>query len=408
MNSKMTSEPSVLQEALRTTTETLAAQLARPGDAPPDWSELQWRTARAVAGIHGVSALLATRLRWEGPPDWQQFVRDQKHHTRLRHERLAALRRSLDEQLQSAGIAGVALKGFELYARGFYGPGERPMADLDLLVRKPDLETATDILETLGFQRASTCWKHQTFIPRIAHRPGPIGEHGANDLKIELHEHVSERLPLSETDISDLVFPQHPRSGLNAYPSKAALMAHLLLHAAGSMTGRALRLIHLHDLALVSVSMTERDWTQLMIDTAGGPALWWALPPLSLTARYYADCIPESLLTILSAGSRWMLSRASRSYRLSDVSLSRLHIEAFPGIEWCQSLSETIRFVTHRVWPDRATVSMREDNVRYEAWASNNPWCELPHHRRVLRWVTTRPARPATMHALRAALEESP
>ena len=38
-----------LQHALRSTTETLASELACSSQEPPRWSELQWRTARAVA-----------------------------------------------------------------------------------------------------------------------------------------------------------------------------------------------------------------------------------------------------------------------------------------------------------------------------------------------------------------------
>ena len=57
---------SVLQRALRKTTETLAREVARPGPAVPDWSGFEWHIARAVVAIHGVSPLFAGALRWHG------------------------------------------------------------------------------------------------------------------------------------------------------------------------------------------------------------------------------------------------------------------------------------------------------------------------------------------------------
>lgn len=99
-----------------------------------------------------------------------------------------------------------------------------------------------------------------------------------------------------------------------------------------------------------------------------------------------------------------MLRRASRQYRLSDVSFSRLHIEAFPGVEWAQSLPEAFRYAVWRIRPDEETRVTYGQIVSTEAWASSSPWFQLPYYRRVLRWATSRPARPATMYAVHAAL----
>ncbi len=49
-------------------------ELAQPGEAAPDWSDFEWQLARAVAAMHGVSPLLATQLKWQGPPRWQPFL----------------------------------------------------------------------------------------------------------------------------------------------------------------------------------------------------------------------------------------------------------------------------------------------------------------------------------------------
>ena len=68
-----TAIPSIakLAAALRKTTEVLARELAVPSTGLPDWTDFEWHIARAVAAMHGVSALLRNRLRWEGPEAWQ-------------------------------------------------------------------------------------------------------------------------------------------------------------------------------------------------------------------------------------------------------------------------------------------------------------------------------------------------
>src|SRR5579859_6414913 len=124
-----------LQAALRKTTETLAQELAEPTDNVPVWSDFEWRIARAVSAMHGVSSLLSNALRWDGPAGWQQFLQEQQAHTAARHQRIQGLLSRIDGRACTDGIAVVALKGAELYASGLYVQGERPMADVDLLVR---------------------------------------------------------------------------------------------------------------------------------------------------------------------------------------------------------------------------------------------------------------------------------
>ena len=135
--------PKALQDALRKTTETLAHELAQPSDSAPEWSDFEWQIARAAAAIHGVSPLLSGALRWQGPAEWRQFLVQQKAQTAARHARIEELLRLIDTSAGAEGVCAVALKGAELHAMGLYAPGERPMADVDLLVRAADKERTT-------------------------------------------------------------------------------------------------------------------------------------------------------------------------------------------------------------------------------------------------------------------------
>ncbi len=216
--------PAALQAALRKITEGLANELGSPTQRVPDWSDSDWTVARAVAAIHGVSPLLSHALRWRGPADWVKFLEKQRAHTALRHGRLEGLLRLIDHHMREAGIAAVALKGVALHGLDIYRAGDRPMADVDLLVRPQDARGAVGVLERLGYSESGASWKERVFTPIDHQDPNALGEHAGNDIKIELHDRICERLPWRVTDISKLIHPAEPLPGCHGYPSKASLM----------------------------------------------------------------------------------------------------------------------------------------------------------------------------------------
>src|SRR5690606_31279172 len=123
----------VLARALRKTTEQLARELTQPSDSAPAWTELEWTVARAAATMQGITVLLAGSLRWRGPPSWESFLLEERERAVVRDLRIGQLLERLDATARDAGIACVALKGSALRELGIYRPGERPMADIDLL-----------------------------------------------------------------------------------------------------------------------------------------------------------------------------------------------------------------------------------------------------------------------------------
>jgi hypothetical protein len=395
--------PTAFQRTLCKITEALAGELACPTRCAPDWSDFEWNIARAVAAMHGVSPLLSTTMRWQGPPGWMTFLEEQRIHTAARHHRIAELLQQIDELGRATGIAAVALKGAALHAIGLYAIGERPMADIDLLVRPADAERMARLLETLGFYQDRVNWKERVFTPLVEHAVGGLGEHSSNNVKIELHERICERLPWRITDVTDCVFPAQARPGVNAYPSTASLMIHLLLHAAGAMAFQALRLLQLHDLAQLSSRMTEADWDQVLTQRRRG-GLWWAFPPLNLAARYFSSRIPSRVLAALADDCPFVLDRVSRRKILYQVSYSYPYVDAFPGIEWAQSFREALEYTVNRVRPSAELLALREQSAKSEAWAAQSQWERLSQGRRIVRWMTSRPPRAVTMHAVNAAL----
>jgi len=397
-----------LQTRLREVTETLITDLALPSSTTPGWSESQWRLARAAAAIHGISPLLARASRWQGPSGWHQFINEQRSHTEQRHVRIRDLLGRLDEAARTAGIALLALKGAALHELEIYRPGERPMADVDLLVQADIAARAARMLEQLGFHLSHTNWKHQVFVTEL--RPkNVLGENAANGMKIELHQRIAEALPRRAVDISVCLSSNSATPGLNYYPSRAALMLHLLLHAAGSMVFRALRCINLIDIARLSASMSARDWDELLaLESRLDEPIWWAYPPLATTARYYPAVIPKDVLSATSHRCQWLLKRTTRRRSACDSSLCYLPITAFPGIEWARSPREMLEYVYNRLIPDAQIRSLRESQATTEPAAANSTWSYTSQTRRIARWLISRPARAESLFPIQVALGQLP
>lgn len=391
-----------VRHGLRRITEAFAAELAGPGRATPAWSELEWRLATAVAVAHGVSPLLCHCCAWKHE-SWRRFLENQRDHVEQRHRRIDALLQQIDAGAREAALAVLPLKGAALHALGIYTPGQRPMADIDLLVREEDAAAATALLRKLGYVESFAQWKHRVFKPATGQPFAGLGEHRDTPVAIELHTRIRERLPVSMVDITTCIYPCAARPGLNPYPSSGALMSHLLLHAAGNMCGRSLRLLHLHDIARLATRLSASDWDVLWADANEPP--WWALPPLRLAARHYPEAVPAAVLTRLERDCPPLLRAISRRQTLTQVSSSELWLHAFAGIEWSRSVGEAGRYLKNRVHPTDEARQERADMARTQLWLQGQGWVTAPHRRRVLTWLTRPVPRMDMLYAVRAALE---
>jgi hypothetical protein len=227
-------------------------------------------------------------LHWRGPDGWQRFLNEQREQCIGRYLKIARLLDAIDAQAHCDNLAFVALKGAALHAIGIYAPGERPMGDIDLLIRPRDARAVASLLRACSYEAALSIGRHEVFQP-VARKAldTRLGEHVDNPIKIEVHTQIAERLPVAAVDITQYLWSPEMRAGLNGYPSIVPLMMHLLLHAAGNMRARALRHIQLHDIALLAARFDPGDWERLPAARPDGRSLWWALAPLMLTARYY-------------------------------------------------------------------------------------------------------------------------
>jgi hypothetical protein len=391
--------------ALRKVTELLARELASPSGEAPAWSEFEWLIAEAACAMQGISPALEGRLRWHGPPSFEAFLEAQHQHCLARHRLIEQLLRDMDAIARSAGVPFVALKGAALHGLGIYRPGERPMGDVDLLVRAEDRERMAQVLERCGYTHTFTSRRHQVFKPLRTPVPPNVrpGEHLDNPIKVEIHTRIAEPLPLTEIDITPLL-RHEPHPGLNAYPSRARLMMHLLLHASGNIRARALRCIQLHDIVLLAQNFERADFAEFADLQRACEGSWWAAAPLALAAHYYPQGLPKELGQPLGERCPALLRKALRRNRLTDVSWSNIYVQAFPGLEWSRSLGEAVGFARTRLWPDSIALAELKEGSAQIIGGESVPWYGLPHAQRILRWVFSRPPRVQTLLCVRAAL----
>lgn len=395
--------------ALRVTTERLARELETPTESPPDWNETEWAIARSAAAMQGISGLLANRLRWHGPPAWLAFLAAQREQMQLREALIDGLLGRIDAVARGMGVGCVGLKGSALRALAVYGTGERPMGDIDLLVRPADVPAIDAVMRELDYVQSSVVERHTTYEPR-ARAPidmiGAIGEHVVNPVTIEIHTLIAETLPVCKVDLTAQMIPALLSPGVNAYPSLAALWLHLVLHSAGNVKAHALRQIQLHDIAALSARLAAADWEALLTLARRGDALWWAYPPIALAVRYHACAVPPELMRALRTACPLLLRSLTDRQDLTEVSWSNLRISALPGLAWSRTPAEAFRYLRSRALPSDDTRKAIRAALDRLPHMQQIPWYQQSHAKRIARWLTSRPPRVQTLMSVTAALRQ--
>jgi hypothetical protein len=297
----------------------------------------------------------------------------------------------IDSAATDRGIPVMYLKGCALHALGIYQGGERPMADIDLLVRPADIGAMTGLLEHVGFSARGSSWKHREY----------ERERGAERVKLDVHTHLSERLAGRAVELTDISFGRNG-GGLRGYATKAALMRHLLLHMAGNMSTRWVRAIHLYDIARLVAQLTPKDWQE--VRSADWPARWCLYPPLLLVSRYFPRTIDPETLAELADTCPALLAHWARRQTLSDVSASNPDLPALPELTWCNSLGTLASYVKTRLVPERDVLDDLRGLAETADFAKDQRWFTMSHPMRIATWMFRRPIRPATLHAVRRGL----
>lgn len=170
---------------------------------------IDWRRLTALARQHRLRPILVhnlERLGAEPPPDWWARIRDDARHSAMRASVLSGELILLQRGLRARGIPSIAVKGPALGVLAHGSPLFRTMADLDLVVRERDFDSAFSLLHSRGYQPLPVV---DAEVRGFTHR--------GHSLRLEVHRRVDKRyLPLFPLD--DDVWSSPERVGVMGAP----------------------------------------------------------------------------------------------------------------------------------------------------------------------------------------------
>lgn len=328
----------------------------------------RWRqavTRDAVALRHAVSAfnvllpLLLWNVRRNGgdvPPLLRTYLRSAWMTEEMRWQRYRSICGEALGALREAGIPVIALKGSTLCESVYPLPVLRHSADIDVLLREPDLAPATELLARLG-------WRQRAPVDRAAPHQLPSFIHPSG-LPLELHHHLVlpyYRLPY------DRMWARSERAVVAGVEVRALSAADTLLHVcAHAMVGDERILRWVPDAWFVLDRHRDLDWTTL-VSTAAGARLGLSA---YVTLRYLATAIGapvprEALAELRTAAARtgFLGRSAARIAARPWPTGTAREIWARPG-----SRRQRLLLLWRRVFPSPVEFALRYD-LR---------WWELP------------------------------
>jgi hypothetical protein len=338
----------------------LAAQVA-------GWDDDAWETARWAIQVHGIGPLLhAAITTWPDAdalhPRLRSYLADQY---RLSGERVALLLHELAEILRAcrdARIPVLPLKGALLATSYYPGPGLRPMNDLDILARAEDEPRLLGALGRLGYEPIVRSWKHLT-LARPAGRGAIIsweGEHPANPRSLDLHTQLDELFWGLRYDITAAAWSGSDPGTLLGVETRlmrpATLLHHLAVHASSDTIARRVRLLHIHDIALVARAVDAAGWEQILAWARTQEARL-IYPALALTSRYY-PLVPDAVLLELRAGVPPALLRYLDTGGLDRFSFcNSAPLSIRERLVWFRPGREQIIALRHMLLPDAGEIA---------------------------------------------------
>lgn len=158
-----------------------------------NFKDTDWEDLVKIASSHLVLTTIYCRLKQKAllhllPQDLVTYLQDLTAINRNRNITIAAQINTISQLLQQHRINHVFLKGAALLIAGYYNDvGERMIGDIDLLVQNDDLEEASTLLRSNGYQYKSTTFGAKYFeyhhdIRLILNKNGIAA--------VELHRHI--------------------------------------------------------------------------------------------------------------------------------------------------------------------------------------------------------------------------
>jgi hypothetical protein len=365
-------------ERLAELTNSLAHWLpaSKGQETVSDWSKADWEAAVWVVYWQNALPWLALRVEESGvkPPDdtWQR-LRAIAAESRERSRRMLDNGVELLQTLEQVGIAAVPLKGAALAPLYYPDPLLRPMADLDILIRRPDLERGLEILSELGYRFYSRSAEDEVYLrgQRQANIWGADNVH-----PVELHYALREEYAGIGYDLAEQIWSNCRRGpywqGSKALlPDRRALLHHVCAHATSDWLIQRGRLMHLDDIRRLGRYMTATDWERFVKSVPAHGARF-VYPALAFTIRYTGLQVPAAVLDQLRVHCPSNLLTWIESTELAEASESNPTSRSALGFDLARRLalsrSDEMRFWLRSLFPRRWNLSKRYPRLTQSPW----------------------------------------
>lgn len=274
------------------------------------WGGAEWREAKQAALIHGIAPLLGASPEVErafaaAPEEFRAYLASQAALNAARVARMRGELNSILERAREAGLEVLPLKGAAILLAELLPVEQRPLNDLDFLVRPPGREPFEAILQALDYRLSAESPRHREFkchrfSTEVAFREG---EHPENPILVEVHTWAGQEMFSALR--ADITAPLWAHG-----KAPRGLLLHLAVHAGANAAKRRLRLIQLIDLARLAPAMVEDDWVWLRDAAQAAQAGALAATSLRLAERFAGLRVPPAAIPPAPHGLDALLDNA--------------------------------------------------------------------------------------------------
>ena len=271
------------------------------------------------------------------------------------------------ERFAAAGVPLMALKGAALLLTVYRRPQDRPMSDLDLMVRPEDADRAVELLTELGCQPGRPLVRRD-FFPRFYYETEFFAGRSF-PLRIDLHVRPFRPLRYARTVPNEAFWddaqPVQVGRAEVLIPSAADMLIHLAAHSAIHANSRD---TWLRDMCVwVDACRDAIDWDGFVERVGDWRLSWPVRGALDAVAQRFGAFMPEGVLTALARQRVTWRDRMALEQAPHDAETATGHLAAdvlcTPGIGF------VLAYLQASLWPDR---------VHMGEWYDRRHWGWLP------------------------------
>jgi hypothetical protein len=369
MTTPFLARPAGSDQQFSTVTDTLAAWLpSATGPGPvAGWKDVEWQIAGWVAYWQNAIPWLAERIRQSGAPipaSIAHSIEEVEADSRERTRRMLDAVVEFCQAFESEDIQVILLKGAVLAAAYYPDPSSRPLADLDVLIRRQDLWRSLAILGELGYQFFSRSAEDEVYLR--GQRTENVWS-ADNVHPVEVHYTLREEYAgigynLAEEMWANSRLAPFWRDYQALLPRPAALLHHVCAHATSDWLIQRGRLFQIDDLRKICAKMDEAEWERFARSVPPNGARF-VYPALAFAVRYAHLEVPGPILGGLRASCPAKLLEWIESTGLSDNSEANPGDRSALGLAIARRLSNSpydrARFWLRSLFPRRWNLSKR-------------------------------------------------